>query len=114
VLFRSIALSREYDNIDEVSQFIKTSITLSYTVKKSDVTRVTTRVLGDHNGSLDCLLREFRGCAQHLFILGLLFTLILAEFFGHLIDCKALTLNSHKNLAFIEDSLVINNTNEHS
>ena len=83
-------------------------------VEDSDVTWVTARVLSDHNGSLDSLLREFRGSAQHLFILGLLFTLILAEFFGHFIDCKALTLDPHKNLTFIEETLVIDNTNKYS
>ncbi len=48
VLLGSIAFGGEYYDIDKVSESFKPGVGLPNTLKKSDVSRVTTGVLGDY------------------------------------------------------------------
>ena len=113
VLFRPVSLGGEDHNVDEVSELFESSVTLSHAVKESDVAGMTAGVLSDHHWSLNGLPWELRGCAEYLLILILLLALLLAEFLRHLVDSEALSLNPHKDLAFIEQTLIVNDTDKH-
>ena len=83
-------------------------------MQQSDISGMTARVLCDYHRAFDGLSGELRGNAQHLLVIRALFTCILAEFFGHLINCETLALDTHENFTFIEQALLVNDTNEDS
>jgi hypothetical protein len=114
MLLRPVTLRRKDYNVDEISELLETSVTLTHCPEESDVAWVTAGVLRHDHIALDSYHWELSCNSKHLFIgiLNIGLRLLLAELLVELFDGKALPLDSHKDLTLIEDPFLIDDSHQ--